>query len=378
MENNSFTVDQKILSSVLLAMQPICSKRTTLDTTSSVLFQAGHKELIVKSTDLEISLQYSCAVKESNVEEGQLFLVSGKRLFDLVKELDGDIQFDFKNNQISLFSGSAQLSLNTKSHEEFPPFPERIENLMKFDTSFLLSMLDKVAFLIPQNNSNPALNGLLLEISNTEFKMTATDGHCLAQAISPDYTLEESKSWLLPRRAVFELKKIMENIEDTGIFLGICGNQLVFSGESFNFFTKILADPFPQYQPILAKAGFNKGSINRAYFIKALRRANCMLSGQFIATKFDFKGNGIDISMSNKDVGSFKEEVIMDESAITGLSIRFYAPYLLNGLQAFGDEKITFYLNNSSSPMIFESIDQTVKNISFTYLAMPVSPSHNN
>ena len=40
-------------------------------------------------------------------------------------------------------------------------------------------MLDKVAFLIPQNNANPALNGLYFEISDTEFKMTTTDGHCL-------------------------------------------------------------------------------------------------------------------------------------------------------------------------------------------------------
>ena len=31
--------------------------------------------------------------------------------------------------------------------------------------NFYAEMLEKVAFLIPQNNANPALNGLLLEIS---------------------------------------------------------------------------------------------------------------------------------------------------------------------------------------------------------------------
>ena len=102
---NSFTINQKALASVLSSMQPICTKRTTLDTTSSILFQAGHKELIVKSTDLEISLQYSCAVKEGSVIEGRMFLVSGKRVFDLVKELEGDIKFDLNNNQISLNQG---------------------------------------------------------------------------------------------------------------------------------------------------------------------------------------------------------------------------------------------------------------------------------
>lgn len=369
---NSFTINQKALASVLSSMQPICTKRTTLDTTSSILFQAGHKELIVKSTDLEISLQYSCAVKEGSVADGQMFLVSGKRVFDLVKELEGDIKFDLNNNQISLFSGLAQLSLNIKDAQEFPSFPERIENLMQLETATLLSMLDKAAFLIPQNNSNPALNGLLLEVSNKEFKMTATDGHCLVQVISSKYTLEESKTWLLPRRAVFELKKILENAEDQAIFLGMCGNQLVFSGESFNFFTKLLADPFPQYSSILNKEGFAGGIVNRPNLIKTLRRSTSLLSGQFIATKFDFDNKNLGVSLFNKEVGALQEQLTLDEFIDKQISIRFYSPYLLAGLQAFSDEKLDFYLNSGSRPIIFESVE---KDINFTYLVMPVSPT---
>ena len=81
------------------------------------------------------------------------------------------------------------LALNIKDAQEFPPFPERIENLMQLNASFLLEMLNKVAFLIPQNNANPALNGYYLEISEKEFKMTTTDGHCLAQVSTEKYTL---------------------------------------------------------------------------------------------------------------------------------------------------------------------------------------------
>ena len=54
------------------------------------------------------------------------------------------------------------LALNIKDAQEFPPFPERIENLNAIECTFMLEMLDKVAFLIPQNNANQALNGLFL------------------------------------------------------------------------------------------------------------------------------------------------------------------------------------------------------------------------
>ena len=235
-----FIVDQKSLLNVLSSMQPICTKRTTIDATSYILFQVGHRELILKGTDLEISLQSTCILKESSMTETQSFLVSGRRIFDLVKELEGEIHFVFDDQSLTLHAGLVHLTLNIKDAQEFPPFPERIENLMHLDAKFILEMLDKVAFLIPQNNANPALNGLLLEVSGTDFKMTTTDGHCLAQITSSKYTLGQEKKWLLPRRAIFEIKKILEAFQESTLFLGICGNQVVFSGNAFNFFTKLI------------------------------------------------------------------------------------------------------------------------------------------
>src|SRR3990167_4133104 len=128
MNKNGFKIEQKYLAGVLASMQPICSKRTTVDSTTSILFHPGRNELVLKSTDLEISLQYSCKIKESNIDEGQSFLVSGKRVFDLIKELDGEVEFAVKDQQIFLTSNGVKLSLNIKDAQEFPPFPERIEN----------------------------------------------------------------------------------------------------------------------------------------------------------------------------------------------------------------------------------------------------------
>jgi DNA polymerase-3 subunit beta len=369
---NTFVVDQKPFMAILSSMQPICAKRTTIEATSSILFQVGHKELVMKSTDLEISLQSSYLLKDSSLQEPQSFLVSGRRMFDLVKELEGDIECTFEQQQLSLRAGSVNVSLNIKSAEEFPPFPERIENMMHLDAAFLLGMFDNVAFLIPQNNANPALNGLLVEISAQGLTMTATDGHCLAQAQSNKYTLQDAKKWLLPRRAVSEVKKILEGADEQAIFLGTCGNQLVFSGESFNFFTKLLADPFPQYSAILNKDGFVAATVDRSNFVKTLRRSACLLSGQFIATKFGFAEHAVNVSIHNKDVGKLEEAIPLREFNSAAIDIRFYAPYLLNGLQVFSEDSIKFYLKNNAKPIIFES---EVHDCHVTYLVMPVSPT---
>lgn len=370
---NKFVVDQKSLLSIFSSMQPICTKRTPLDATSYILFQVGHKELVLKSTDLEISLQSSYHLKSSDLLQPKTFLVSGKRIFDLVKELEGDIECTFTDQQLHLKAGGVKLALNIKDSENFPPFPERIENLMQLESKFLLEMLNKVAFLIPQNNANPALNGLLLEISNKGFTMTTTDGHCLAQVDSNQYMLEEPKSWLLPRRAVFEVKKILEGSDEPAIFVGTCGNQLVFSGESFNFFTKLLSDSFPQYAAILEKTAFMPARVDRSHLVKTLRRSACLLSGQFIATRFDFSNNGLKVSMNNKEVGQLDEEVPLTDFNGDNLDLNFYAPYLLSGLQVFPDEHLQFYLKNNSKPIIFESQDNTYHML---YLVMPVAQTN--
>ena len=374
---NTFVVEQKPLLVILASMQPICTKRTTLDATNSILFQVGHKELVLKSTDLEISLQASYLLKESDITEPRSFLVSGRRLFDLVKELEYDIAFTLKDNQLLLKAGGVDLALNIKDAEEFPPFPERIENLMQLDAQFLLELLSKVAFLIPQNNSNPALNGLFLEITNKELKLTATDGHCLAQVKTNAYTLNEPKQWLLPRRAIFEVKKILEGTEEKTIFFGMCGNQLVFSGELFNFFTKLLVDSFPQYQTILDKQGFLPARVDRSHFIKTLRRSSCLLSGQFIATTFGFGPEKVKVDMHNKEVGKLQEEVPLEEFTGDEFEVRFYAPYLLSGLQVFSDEQITFYLQSQSKPIMFESQGKNKENTyHLLYLVMPVAQTN--
>ena len=355
-------------------MQPICTKRTTLDVTTYLLFEVGHRELVIKGTDLEVSLQSTFPLIESDVEEPVKFLVLGKRLFDVVKELEEPINCTLDENQLHIRTSSVDVALNIRSCEGFPSFPERIENIMQLDSSIFLKFLNKVAFLIPQNNANPALNGLLIEISSNGLTLTTTDGHSLAQAKTSQYALSETKKWLVPRRAIFELKKLLECANEAPVFVGTCNNQIVFSGPAFNFFSKLLNSQFPDYLPILQRDGFVPASVDRQQLVKALRRASSLLSGNFIATQFVFEHDIVHVNMHNKEIGKLKEALVIDGAGQDGLDIRFYAPYLLGGLQAFAGERITFYLKAPTRPIIFNDAEEGGYEI--TYLVMPVSPSH--
>lgn len=369
----TFTAPQKELISLLSSMQPICNKRTTLDITESILFQVNARELTLKATDLEISLQTTMVIESDVDAQPGVFLVSGKRIFELVKEMEGDISFTLDDSSVSIKAGAVDLALNIKLADEFPPFPERIENLMEMESSFFLSLLDKVAFLIPQNNANPALNGMLFEMTNDQLAFVATDGHCLAQVTSKRYTSQDDRKWLLPKKAVMEIKKILEGSgASEKIFIGVCGNQLVFSGKNFNFFTRLIADQFPHYKAVLDKEGFVPARIARDSFLKTLKRASCLLAGQFVSTNFAFMPGSLNVSIHNKEVGKLEEHLALEDFAGSAVESRFYSPYLLNGLQVFPAQQVDFFIKSSVKPIIFESHDQ---DCDLTYLVMPVSTS---
>jgi len=370
---NSFVINQEIVFSLLSSMQPICSKRTPLESTECILFSITPRELTIKATDMEISLQATAEI-ESTVNETASFLVPGKRIFDIVKEMEGEIHFTLDGNTLKLRSGGVDLSLNIKSAEDFPAFPERIENMMHLNAQFLVSLLNKVSFLIPSNNSNAALNGLLMEIDSKGMSFVATDGHSLARVTTNQYHLAESHSWLLPKRAVTELKKIIEVGTTEQVFLGTCGSQLVFSGQNFNFFTKLIASPFPEYAPVLDRQGFIPARVHRGDFSRTLKRTGCLLAGQFLSTTFTFQKEGLDVKLSNKEVGSLKESLPLGLFDGTPVESRFYSPYLLNGLQVLSGDTVNFHIKNGMKPIIFDDANDE---FSFMYLVMPVSVVQN-
>ena len=78
------------------------------------------------------------------------------------------------------------------------------------------------------------------------------------------------------------------------------------------------------------------------------------------------------LSMQNKEVGTLDEQLQVIGTTKTKMDIRFYAPYLLNGIQAFDKSDLTFYLKSGTNPIIFEA---NTDDYLMTYLVMPVSPT---
>lgn len=373
MKKTVFSLQRSDLESVLSSMQPICAKKTAINATNSVLFHVSPGELVIRATDLEVSLQASCSVVQAP-DKDITFLVHARRLFDLIRELDGVLEFSWDGKAISIkaegSTGKLGIRLSTAAPDDFPPFPERIENLMELDSDFLRKVLDRLVNLVPSNNANPALNGLFTSCDKDGLSMVATDGHSLAQIKTADYQMSEPQSWIIPKRSLVEFKKTLDSSETKKVFLGTCNGLLVFSGGNFNFFTRLVADKFPHYQPILARDGFFRGATKIQPLSAALRRAGCLLAGKFVSTNFTINEQGrMKVSLKNKEIGSMEEEIESETYKGDDIKSAFYSPYVLSALHSIGGDKVDYLVKGGSSPIFFEKDEPNCK---LLYLVMPV------
>lgn len=380
-----FTLDQKSLALVLGLVQNICGKKTPLEATACVLFTMGEtQEVIVRVTDLETSLQFILPA-EIFVAEAQSVLVNARRLFDFVKDLSSTIRFSYDGTTLSINYGSNEawdpdfhLNLCTMDPTSFPAFPDKIENVINLETAFIQSSLDKVINLIPQNNINSSINGLLLDFDTEALNLVATDGHSLILIKNPSFNLSEPRAWTLPKKAVSELKRVLDAFVDLAksttmsyeeVFLGICKGQVVFSGANFNFFTRLVAEPFPNYKAALNYESFSKGSLALSTLSPILKRVGYLLSGKFLPAEFLFKNNHLKVSFDNPDSGKFSEIMALEPKVALDCSLKFYSPYVLSCCSVFDNVVVDFYIKSKTSPIFFK---QDFPSFSMVYLIMPI------
>lgn len=379
-----FTVEQKALFQVLSLIQGICNRKTALPATNNVLFIVGdNNEIIIRATDLETSLQFVLPVKFF-YSDFPSFSVNAKRLFDFVHELKGFVFFSYNGSILTLSAGDFienppvepefHLNLFTADVSLFPAFPERIENLSSLDGNFLRFALNKAASIPSPTTASSIANGILFELDSTGCSIVSTNGHALIFCKNNLVSLSESKNFVLPKKSVAELRHVLDEFCDNEeksveVFLGLCKGQLVFSGTSFNFFSRLITDPFPDYKSILNYQDTPKARLNLSLLQPVLRHVSFLLGGKFLPTTFSFLKSRIKLSFNNPDSGSLIESISFVPFTEFEFTVKFFSPYIATACSLFDEKEIDFFLGKHNQPIVFLNEIESTK---LLYLVMPI------
>ena len=359
------SVSKDEIQDKLSNIQNIVEKKNTMPILSHFLLDAGKKASYIVATDLETAIKEPVTMK---VEEQGKLCIPARKLFEIVREIDGDLSFESVGESASspigggwlkVKAGTSEFKLACLPANEFPAWPAmEDEEELTIKATALLEMIERTIYSAGESDTRYTLNGLLFHVQTNSKVLTVvgTDGHRLAFIVKQmEEESKEEKRLIVPRKAVSELRKFLNGEEEkTKILIG--KNHLLFSVVgNVQFLTRLIEATYPNYEHVIPQSNEKKVSISREAFTKALRRVSVISRERANAVRFDFEetvsGGNLVISSSNPDLGEAREEVAADYKG-DKLTAGFNARYLIETLGAMNADRIVLELQDPLSPVL--------------------------
>jgi DNA polymerase-3 subunit beta len=364
--NLTITKDQIIAG--LQAVQNVVSTRTTLPILSNVLLRAEEGHLEFTATDLDVTV--ACKVEAKVTKPGSTTLPV-KKLFGIVRELNGEIEIEADDKNIaSIRSGSSFFKIHGLAAEEFPPLPNfKDDKKVALPQENIRAMIKKTSFAVSTDESRYVLNGIFISLKDGKMTLVATDGRRLA-LVDEEVELGEKSTgeFIVPAKAVNELNRLLQTTGDVELKFG--ENQASFAlkddkGFSVLLITKLIEGNYPNYRQVIPGEAKERISLVREEFLQALRRAEIMTSEKANSVRLTFGKNILTITANSPEVGEARETIAINYKG-KELAIAFNPRYLIDPLTSLAEDEVFFELIDELSPGVLKI------NGPFLYVVMPM------
>ena len=336
-------------------VQGIAETKGAMPILSHLLLTTEQDRISIQATDLEIGAKgyYSANV----ITAGEMTL-NAKKLFDILRELPREEVHLVKedNHWVRVKCGKSKFRLPGMPPEDFPPFPEfSQDSLMEFSSKLLKEMIRKTFFAQSPDETRQVLNGLLLERENGKLKMVGTDGHRLAVVRRDlgDASKGEKLSYLIPKKALAELMKLIEDEEATFSFSAKNNHMAFMQGDQVIVSRKI-DGKFPNYQQVIPSDNKLQVKINRNIFQQALKRVALLADEKSKMVRFDIQSGNITLTTDTTELGEAREEIAISYSG-EDVSVGLNAKYVLDVLNVMDDEEVILNLKDEKSSCLITS-----------------------
>jgi DNA polymerase-3 subunit beta len=351
------TIERASLLKSLGHVHRVVERRNTIPILSNVLVRSTDGALAFQATDLDMEVAETAPAEI--IQEGGV-TVPAHTLYEIVRKLPDGSQVTFEatgdTSQMTLRSGRSRFLLSTLPESDFPnlsvgEMPHRFE----IAAAALKRLFDKTHFAISTEETRYYLNGVFLHVleppEGAVLRAVATDGHRLARIEAPaPQGSPGMPSVIVPRKAVAEIQKLLENLEGD-VTVELSATKIRVSAGSVVLTSKLIDGTFPDYQRVIPTGNDRALLIDKDAFERAVDRVSTISSERGRAVKLSLSAGRVTLSVNNPDAGSATEELEAEYDA-PALDIGFNARYLLDVLGQFEGDNALIKLAEPGSPTL--------------------------
>jgi DNA polymerase-3 subunit beta len=362
------TITKQQLLPMLLTVSGAVDKKQSLPILANVLLRLTDTRLFLTATDLEIEIIGSSPfLRSSGVG---CATVPAKKLIDIVRSLDDNASptFIFDENTLIIKEARSKFKLATLPAEDYPNTDNEV-NEVEFSISrlALVHLLQSTHFAMSQNDVRAFLNGLLLELDAQVITAVSTDGHRMAICRLPLATISQHHRFLLPRKGIQEMLRLLTTIVDEEVLLCAGKSHFKLVTTQFTFLTKLIEARFPPYTKAIPRDQDKQVLIDRDQLKRALSRIVILANEKLRAVMLHVQNDQLTLIANNHE----QEEAIESlpaETTGSELKIGINASYLLDVLNHVGEGVLRLSLSDTNSSILVESPQDPL----YSYIIMPM------
>ena len=370
------TIERATLLRCLSHVQSVVERRNTIPILSNVLIEADEGgSLKVMATDLD--LQVIENMSAASVERGGAITVSAHLLFDIARKLPegSQVSLETADNRMAIKAGRSRFSLPTLPRDDFPTIVEGdLPTSFELPAKVLAELIDRTRFAISTEETRYYLNGIFLHVADDDkpvLKAAATDGHRLARfTIDQPAGAEGMPDVIVPRKAVAELRKLLEEAMDGNVQIDLSASKIRFTmgGEGGVVLTSKLIDgTFPDYSRVIPTGNDKLLKIDPRSFYEGVDRVATIATEKTRAVKMALELDKVILSVSSPDNGTATEEVAAQYGS-ESFEIGFNANYLKDILSQIDSDQVELHLADAGAPTLIRKDDKSPA----LYVLMPM------
>ena len=356
----NFTISKDVILNNLLISQKALSTKTPAPYLQGIKLEVYQNELILITSNADISIKISIKDESLHVETLGQILVPGKYFVEIMRKMNGEqVRFSVvDNNTLRIQAGNTDVTLNMINVDDYPDIKFNLnDNPIKIDAKVMKSIIRQTTFAASAIENRPILTGVNIRVDGGKLTAIATDSFRLSQKLIDLPANFEKMNVVIPARSLDELYKILElNLDE--ILVHLDHKSILFEYGNVLFQSRLLDGNFPETSrlipvefPIVIK--FNKNDL----FV-AVDRASLLSSreGSTSIVKLHLRpDNVIEITSNSPEIGKVNEEIYPLEKVVgSSIKIAFSSKYFMEALKTFVSDQVYVKFTGEIRPFIIE------------------------
>ncbi len=322
--------------------------------------------LTLRATNLELFCEKSIPVK--GLTNGAC-LIHGETLLRILSTFtakDITLTCEVIDGVFCITTEKGVIEIKTNPYEDFPTLPKQGDQIGGIAKATLISLFKEVSFCSAKTDIKPEISSIFIYTKEDSIYSVATDSFRLAEKTFPNESSLDF-SFLLPEKHIGEIIQIINEEGDDTINLFKNNSIISLSSSNLTLSIHTITGHFPDYHQLFPKEFTTTAVVSKEELQKGLLLTT-FFNEQYSQVECVFSGEKCTLHSKNEKVGQVTHTFPITKEG-EDIEVKYNNKFFLEVLPYIEGDTVICSFTTPNRPLFIKG----VKDISFTYLLMPLN-----